>query len=150
MLLLRIVYVSTATRPLSAATLDAMLVLCRVRNRDDGVTGLLLCAGDQFMQAIEGPPGAVNDLRGRLLADRRHQAYRELLRQDTPARMFPDWSMEFRRIDGQMPAGFRLLVDRAVRHGPAASDAAVREVERFLEEFRTHGAAHFPAITGNA
>jgi hypothetical protein len=150
MLLLRIVYVSTATKPLSAATLDAMLVMCRARNRDDGVSGLLLSAGDQFMQAIEGPPGAVNDLRGRLLTDPRHHAYRELLRQDTPVRLFPNWPLEFRRIDGQMPAGFRLLVDRAVRHGPAASDAAVREVERFLDEFRTRGAAQFPAISGNA
>ncbi len=72
------------------------------------------------------------------------------MRQDTPVRLFPDWAMEFRRIDGQMPAGFRLLVDRAVRHGAAASDAAVREVERFLDEFRTHGAAQFPAVSGNA
>lgn len=150
MLLLRIVYVSTASRPLSAATLDALLPICRLRNRDDGVTGLLLDAGGQFMQAIEGPPAAVNALRGRLLADPRHHDYRELLRQDAAIRMFPDWPMEFRRIGGQMPAGFRLLVDRAMRHGPAATDAAVREVERFLDEFRTRGAAQFPATSGTA
>lgn len=150
MLLLRIVYVSAATKPLSSATLDALLVMCRARNRADGVSGLLLYAGDQFMQALEGPPAAINALRARLLGDPRHRDYRELLRQDTPVRLFPDWPMEFRRIDGQMPAGFRLLVDRATRHGPAATDAAIREVERFLEEFRTRGAAQFPAVSGNA
>ena len=58
-MLLQLVYLSTATRPMTPADLESLLAVSRARNAADSLTGMLLYADRQFMQALEGPAPAV-------------------------------------------------------------------------------------------
>lgn len=94
-MLLQLVYLSTATRPMPPADLEALLVATRARNAADELTGLLLYADRQFMQALEGPGPAVLATYERIRRDDRHTSLIEMLRQEVAERSFPDWSMGF-------------------------------------------------------
>jgi hypothetical protein len=93
------VYTSTATRHLTDDDLAELLRQC-VRNNDRaGLTGLLLHRDGRFMQVLEGPDDAVQDVFATIAADPRHGEVRLLLDEQIPARQFPAWSMGFRTVD---------------------------------------------------
>ena len=71
-----LVYLSHSTKPLDVSTLRAMAEGADARNRADGVTGILSHRNGVFMQYIEGPAPAVDDLWVRLLHDDRHRIIR--------------------------------------------------------------------------
>ncbi len=68
----RLVYRSTATRKLGSLHLFNLLVQCRKRNRDLGVTGHLLYTEENFVQCLEGPSAAVAALWQSIQRDDRH------------------------------------------------------------------------------
>lgn len=137
-MLMCLVYVSRAVRPMDE---EALLVLLRQSRRDNecaGITGLLLYMGGCFMQALEGEREAVLSLYGRIAADPRHEQVTTLIKFAIPARHFPDWSMGFADIDkvaAEDRAGFSpflhaSLDDRSYRDSP---HQAMRLLERFRE-----------------
>lgn len=71
-----LVYLSHSTKPLDVSTLRAMAEAADARNRADGVTGILSHRNGVFMQYVEGPAPAVDDLWVRLLHDDRHRIIR--------------------------------------------------------------------------
>lgn len=94
-----LVYVSAATALFSD---DALVALLRQSRRDNaliGVTGMLLYAGGNFMQALEGDPAQVAAVQARIERDERHHRVTTILRQPTNLRRFADWSMAFATID---------------------------------------------------
>ncbi len=88
----RLVY---ASRPFGfeSATLNAILFEARNLNAKNAVTGALICRADLYLQLLEGPPKALTATYGRILRDDRHVDVRELLREPTESRLFPDWAM---------------------------------------------------------
>ena len=42
-----------------AETLDDILISARRHNREDGITGALICRADLFLQLLEGPDSEV-------------------------------------------------------------------------------------------
>lgn len=96
--LVAVIYVSSSRGMLSAADLDRILDQARRNNARDGITGMLLYADGSFIQAVEGPPAAVDTLLARLRADPRHSDLHFLARYEVAERQFPDWSMGFRRM----------------------------------------------------
>ncbi len=97
--MLRLVYVSTANPTLSDDDLLNILRVSRVNNARDGVTGLLLYKDGNIIQAIEGPAEKIEDLLDRLARDTRHRDIQVLSREQVEERLFPNWSMGFRRAD---------------------------------------------------
>ena len=95
----RVLYVATARKPFSREELAALLAKSRANNERDDVTGMLLYRDSLFIQALEGPPGAMGALLGRIRADSR--IINCDLIDDTEAqdRVFPDWRMAFRNLD---------------------------------------------------
>jgi hypothetical protein len=93
--LISLVYISSERSPFSAKELDELLANSRVRNRANGVTGVMLYAGGSFMQYLEGPKTAVQKTFERIKADRRHYGIMELICMNIPKREFKDWSMGF-------------------------------------------------------
>lgn len=80
------------------------------RNERDGITGALLFDRGRFVQVVEGPPRAVDDLRARLTRDPRHGDIRTLLATPCDARSFHGWEMTARRLDrGDPPDAAALL-----------------------------------------
>ena len=90
------IYVSTATEPLSSAQLRDLLITARQRNRNAGISGLLLYANRRFIQVLEGPEDAVRDLLKSIQKDYRHKNVDALRLEKKDKRHFPDWQMGFR------------------------------------------------------
>ena len=91
----RLVYRSKATHKLGSLHLFNLLVQCRKRNSEMGITGHLLYTEEVFVQCIEGPATAVEALWQNLQKDDRHHNVVLLSRSTETARRFGDWSMAF-------------------------------------------------------
>lgn len=92
------VYVSHAERLMTDAELERILDISRRNNAVDDITGQLIYAGGNFIQAIEGPESRIDALLGRLKADPRHKQLVVILRWPIQSRTFGDWKMQFRRL----------------------------------------------------
>ena len=92
---LSIVYVSSAVRLLSDDELLELLRVSRENNERDDLTGLLLYKDGNFMQAVEGPETAVQQLYDKIQKDPRHKQVTTLIRERIETRQFPGWTMGF-------------------------------------------------------
>lgn len=91
----RLVYRSKATHKLGSLHLFNLLVQCRKRNHELGITGHLLYTEEVFVQCIEGPPASIEALWQSLQRDDRHHSVELFSRSPETARRFADWSMAF-------------------------------------------------------
>ena len=92
------VYVSSATKPMAKDELVELLGVAAERNSPKGITGLLLYKDGNFMQMLEGDEQAVTALYRQIELDPRHRGAIVLLKGESDAREFPDWSMGFRDL----------------------------------------------------
>ena len=121
-MLIRVIYVSSATRPLGDEDLERLLAAARDFNGRHGITGMLIFSEGNFLQILEGEAAVVDELMDKRIAvDPRHNHIFVLDREPVAERDFPGWSMGFRRLDGGTPtelAGFRAFA--ASLDGPAS------------------------------
>jgi hypothetical protein len=96
-MLVRLMYVSRAAKPLDHEELHAILAQARANNPQHGVTGVLLTAGELFVQVLEGGRDATNRVYGRIVADPRHTDVTLLRYEEIRERRFAGWAM------GQVP-----------------------------------------------
>jgi hypothetical protein len=133
----RIVYISTATRPLEDGELVDLLLQCRRNNDRDGITGMLLYKDGVFVQALEGPRFAVRACFERIRRDERHQDLSVLVDQAIRERTFSDWSMGFRSVtaaDLAIHPTLRALTSREhVEYYLGDSATVVRAIGAFRE-----------------
>ena len=73
--------------------LSAILDVAQICNVRDHITGALTYCDGWFIQVIEGPPAALDDLMLRLAADDRHSNIDVAERIPVTQRLFPDWCM---------------------------------------------------------
>jgi hypothetical protein len=99
-------------------------------NALDGITGILVFNGANFLQIVEGVEPAIDDLLARLHRDPRHTDIEVHEERPLDARYFPDWSMELvvygtpslparREIESRLPPA---LSPRARDHVLGMSD----------------------------
>lgn len=98
-MLARLVYASSAARPLEDADLLDILRSSRRNNAEADVTGALFYTGGNFMQVLEGPADRVAEVYRRVEVDRRHHGHVVLLRDPIGARHF-DTPMAFHSFAG--------------------------------------------------
>lgn len=130
----QLIYVSSATAPLTKEALITLLTHSRARNEAAGISGLLLYKGGNIMQVIEGEETTVKSLYQRIECDPRHYGHIVLVQGPIGQRNFPDWTM-----------GFRDLGDDSVRALPGFSEflntpltqSVGSRAERLLHVFRT-------------
>lgn len=93
-----IVYVSTATLPVTELELARFLQRWWANNARDGVTGILLYSEKEgrFMQVIEGEQAAIRTLFAQIERDYRHRDLIKLADGPIPARNFTAWLMGFK------------------------------------------------------
>lgn len=91
----RLLYRSKATHRLGSLHLFNLLALARERNLRLGVTGHLLYSEEVFVQCIEGPPKAVEQLWQSIQLDDRHYDIELLKREPIQERRFTEWAMAF-------------------------------------------------------
>jgi hypothetical protein len=116
-------YTSLAALDLKPEDLEAIHRTARDVNALEGVTGLLIFNGTNFLQIIEGAPNAIDDLVERLRRDRRHSGLEIRDEHEMEERSFPDWSMELVRVS----ASYFEARDTVVERLPAAIAQHVRE-----------------------
>lgn len=93
--LIRLIFVSAATRPLEARELEAIAAASRRNNAARGLTGLLLFGGFRFYGVLEGLQRPLFARMERIITDPRHRRL-VILREDaveTPR--FANWSFGF-------------------------------------------------------
>ena len=91
----RLLYISTARRPLERTELEDILRTSRRNNAGIGVTGLLVVGGRRFLQLLEGSDDAVAGIFERIRQDERHFAVVTLSDRIVESRLTPNWAMGF-------------------------------------------------------
>lgn len=97
MALIQLIFQSTLMDE-SSADLSEIFHTARLKNRSKGITGLIMCAGTQFFQVLEGDSSVVNHTYQRICADTRHQVTHAWGDSDIKARHFNKWVSGFRRV----------------------------------------------------
>jgi hypothetical protein len=90
----RLIYKSVATAEVvSNQTIRDLATRAAKANSESGITGLLILTGNVFVQVLEGPSKAVNQLYCNIVGDKRHRQV-ELVSFEAMARpCFAEWSM---------------------------------------------------------
>ena len=102
----QLVYASSAVPLLGPEDLAQILAASRSWNASHDVTGVLLYSGGNILQALEGPPDAVDVTFERVQADARHRGILMLYRGTADERSFPDWAMGMPSL-ASLPVGAR-------------------------------------------
>ena len=92
-MLVRLLYASHAAEPVTAELMHTILRQSRQHNPAHGITGVLCCSGNIFMQVLEGGRTAVNRLYARIVADPRHRDPELLAYESIVERRFAGWAM---------------------------------------------------------
>jgi hypothetical protein len=130
-----VTYTSLAALDLSEEQLRSIHEAAHTLNGIDGISGLLLFNGTHFLQWIEGPPDAIDELIERLRRDPRHSGVEIRDERMADERFFGDWSMKLVRVR----SNFLLAQDDVAIQLPAGlpdsvSARILNMVERISEE----------------
>ena len=132
-------YTSDALEQFSRRDLLALLDDARKHNSKKDLTGLLLHAGGNFLQALEGPEKVVRETLTRIERDPRHRNMQILFFDHVPERLFADWSMGFEEARGLSEAahpGLSAFMQRdTISH---ATDHGVIELLRSFRSISAH------------
>ena len=144
MALTQLVYVSRRPITLDRRVLEDIVARSARFNASRGITGILLCCGQHFIQLLEGELAEVMELFERIRCDERHTDVRCLLVKNVARRLFPEWGMGLADLDAQGVLNTdrlrRLLDDVRAAHdtGPFSLEARL-----LLNDFRAQ--LHLPA-----
>lgn len=97
--IVRLIYASRLKKKLDHAAVEKIADMSRRNNKKLGVTGALCSSPRGFLQILEGPPAAVNELYNRIVRDPRHADVTLLEYVKVPFREFENWSMAYVRTD---------------------------------------------------
>ena len=89
-----VTYRSEATIKPTATDLERLVAKAKARNRKLGITGMLLYDGGRYLQTLEGPPEALDQIWSSIQRDPRHGAIEVLSQHIVPARLFSGWDMQ--------------------------------------------------------
>ena len=92
-------YLSQSKLDWTDEAIDQLLERSKQNNATRGITGAMIYANGYFMQLIEGPQIAVDELYSAIDADPRHEVLSLLHNQEIKDRHFSDWAMEYRDSD---------------------------------------------------
>ena len=92
-------YLSQSKLDWTDDAIDQLLERSKQNNATRGITGAMIYANGYFMQLIEGPQIAVDELYSAIEADPRHEVLSLLHNQEIKDRHFSDWAMEYRDSD---------------------------------------------------
>ena len=131
--MIQVIYASAATEAFTTDALKHLLAKARARNTLHGITGMLVHHEGSFLQILEGPEAAVDQVMQSICRDSRHQRTRVLHRGVIQTREFDTWSMGF--VDNSFHAGSVVgFVDYSRRLTSAHDDGT--RAHSFLRFFR--------------
>jgi len=137
--MIRIVYVSFASKPFEEDDLLHLLAKCRSNNTEHQITGQLIYSDGTFMQVLEGPRETVDATFARIKKDTRHHNVTLIERSTIDERQFGEWSMGFKTLTSdqmQDIEGFNYHLDDDVKGkaGPYSSQLFANELMKFVKQ----------------
>lgn len=106
MKLVQLVYASRMPAPMPLPEILSIIKAAQRKNTLMAITGVMTFSQDAFLQVLEGPRGAVNQLYAKLMADPRHSDLTLLGYEHVSGRRFAEWSMGFFVPSGEEPGAF--------------------------------------------
>jgi hypothetical protein len=94
-----ILYVSVADPELVSDDIYALVGNSQARNQADGISGLMLYNGSNFLQLIEGEAAALDACFARIQRDPRHSGVITLRDEGSTVREFPNWAMRYSLVE---------------------------------------------------
>ncbi|RZK27909.1 MAG: BLUF domain-containing protein [Hymenobacter sp.] len=101
-----LIYLSQATRPLSAKALTCLVEQARLANAQQHLTGALVYSNQRFIQLLEGEQAVLEQVYARITRDSRHQHLCKVAHYPIAARQLADWPLAFQKLS---PAQFAHL-----------------------------------------
>ena len=92
-MLVRLLYVSQPTGPITTTVTTSILEKSNAYNKKENITGVLCQGSDLWIQVLEGERSQVNVLYARIMADRHHRNIELLSMEEITHRQFGQWSM---------------------------------------------------------
>jgi len=139
---IQMVYLSFATRELKSnpdAEIAMILQEAQAHNARMGITGQLIYRGGIFLQLLEGQKSHIDGLLGRILMDnKRHENLKVLLKQPMQERVFPDWSMAYRKLDNVALDLVNSIVpwQKLTRQSQSSGNIKPSDIFKVFEELR--------------
>jgi hypothetical protein len=126
-----LIYLSQATRPLSAKALTCLVDQAWQANAQQYLTGALVYSNKRFIQLLEGEQAALEAAYARIRQDPRHQHLCKVAYHPIAARHFAEWPLAFQILS---PAQFTHLAGclaptKSKHHFPAYGSGTTSFVE---------------------
>jgi hypothetical protein len=126
-----LIYLSQATRPLSANALTCLVEQARQANERQHITGALVYGNKRFIQVLEGEQAVLAQAYARISQDPRHMHLCRIADYPIGARHFAEWSLAFQALS---PAQFAHLAGylaptQLARHLPVYNPVATSFLE---------------------
>ena len=90
----QVIYVSEKTETFSDSLTD-IYDISQKNNLESGISGCLLIGSNSYLQLLEGPDSAVENLYSKIKMDSRHKKVKKLFEQHIEEKLFSSWSMKF-------------------------------------------------------
>ena len=94
-----ILYVSVADPTLVSDDIYTLVGNSQQRNSADGLSGIMLYNGSNFLQLIEGDAGPLDACFARIQRDPRHSGVVVMRNDPVAVREFPEWAMRYSLVD---------------------------------------------------
>ena len=94
----QVIYVSEKTDS-SDSSLTKIFDISEKNNPEKGISGCLLIGSNSYLQFLEGPSLAVEELYSKIKTDSRHTNVKKLHDQRIEEKLFSSWSMKFAPFD---------------------------------------------------
>ena len=90
----QVIYVSEKTDT-SSNSLTDIYDISQKNNLESKISGCLLIGSNSYLQLLEGPDSAVENLYSKIKMDSRHKKVKKLFEQHIEEKSFSSWSMKF-------------------------------------------------------
>ena len=90
----QVIYVSEKTDTFTDSLTD-IYDISQKNNSESGISGCLLIGSNSYLQLLEGPDTAVENLYSKIKMDSRHKKVKKLFEQHIEEKLFASWSMKF-------------------------------------------------------
>ncbi len=103
----QLVYTSLRTEICTDADIQLILEASQRNNSPQDITGILLLAGNTFIQCLEGDKEAVMALYHKIAQDKRHSNCFLMSSKEVEERSFPTWTMGYRDLSKDAAVNFK-------------------------------------------
>jgi len=133
--LVHCIYTSAGTDDFTNEEVIAILKTAREKNKELGVTGILLYESGSFFQIIEGSENIIAKLYDKISHDKRHTRVTKIVVEPIKERSFSEWTMGYPQITRDELINIEGLND-FFRSGKCYQDLDESRATKLLEAFK--------------